>query len=65
MGLRDIIRSLAPGYDRQLAEDLSAQNRAGHRRSIPGVAAKAEAWEEKDRQRDRFARNKSCETDWN
>lgn len=47
----NFIRSLAPGNDGQLAEDLSARRRQGHRRNIGKAAAQGQAWEEQDRQR--------------
>ena len=61
MGLGNFLRSLAPGNDDALAEDLSAQRRAGHRRSIREAADAGEAWEQADRRRDR---NGDRQTDW-
>lgn len=51
--LGNFARSLKPGNDRELAADLSAQNRAGHRRSVPKAAREGQAWEDKDRANDR------------
>lgn len=62
MGLGNFLRSLAPGHDAELAEDLSAQRRASHRRSIREAADAGEAWERQDRQRDR--RGGWRRTDW-
>ena len=62
MGLRDFARSLLPGNDQQLAEDLSTQRRQGHRRSIARAAAAGQAWEDADRRRDRKGDRK---TTWN
>jgi hypothetical protein len=53
MGLGNFLRSLAPGNDAQLAENLSAQRRASHRRSIREAADAGQAWEDRDRQQDR------------
>lgn len=61
MGLRDFVRSLAPGNDRQLAADLSTQRRRAHHRSVTKAAAEGEKWERKDRKRDRRG---DRHTDW-
>jgi hypothetical protein len=50
---RDFARSLRPGRDDQLAQELSTARRKGHRRSIARAAAEGQAWEDSDRQRDR------------
>jgi hypothetical protein len=53
MGLGSFIRSLAPGDDRQLAEDLSTQRRASHRNRGANRAARAgQAWDDQDRDRE-------------
>lgn len=53
MGFRDFARSLKPGNDQQLANDLSAQRRASHHRNIRTTAAQGQNWEDRDRQQDR------------
>ncbi|MFF5029230.1 hypothetical protein ACFY2J_34105 [Streptomyces collinus] len=53
MSLRDIARSLKPGNDRELADDLSTQRRAAHRRSVPSTAQAGQDWEDTDRAKDR------------
>jgi hypothetical protein len=63
MGIRNVLRSLAPGNDRQLAADLSAQRRAGHRtRGAIRAARQGQAWEDQDRAKDRTGRDRH--TDW-
>jgi hypothetical protein len=52
--LGNFVRSLAPGDDRQLAKDLSAQRSASHRNRGAGRAADdGQAWEDNDRKQDR------------
>ncbi|MFJ5259107.1 hypothetical protein ACIQAC_01350 [Streptomyces sp. NPDC088387] len=53
MGLGRFLRSLAPGDDQQLAEDLSKQRRAAYRRNVTKTAREGQAWEDQDRARDR------------
>lgn len=51
--LRDFARSLTPGNDRQLADDLTTQARAQRSRSATKAARQGQAWEDRDRARDR------------
>ncbi|MDX3645223.1 hypothetical protein [Streptomyces sp. MB09-02B] len=51
--LSDFARSLRPGNDQQLANDLSTQRRASHRRNLRANAAAGQAWEDADRQQDK------------
>lgn len=51
--LSRLARSLQPGRDRELADDLSAQRRAAHRQSVPHAAHEGQTWEDEDRARDR------------
>jgi hypothetical protein len=53
MGLRDFARSLRPGNDAQLADQLSQQRRTAHRQSVPSTARQGQAWEDHDRANDR------------
>ncbi|MGW2209931.1 hypothetical protein [Streptomyces sp. NPDC001781] len=53
MKLRDFARSLKPGNDQQLAEDLTAQQRVQRSRNATKAARKGQAWEDADRARDR------------
>lgn len=53
MGLRDFARSLRPGNDRALAADLAAQQRIRRSRNATKAARKGQAWEDRDRARDR------------
>jgi hypothetical protein len=63
MGLGSFLRSLAPGNDRQLAADLSTQRSRNHQRRGAGRAAReGQAWEDRDRRRDR--RGRDIDTDW-
>ena len=63
MGLRDFVRSLAPGNDQQLAADLSTRRRASHRRGGAARAAReGQAWEDADRGRERNGRDR--QTNW-
>lgn len=63
MGLRDFARSLRPGNDAALAADMSAQRRRSHRRrGAQRAANEGEAWEVKDRARDR--KGGWRKTDW-
>ncbi|MEU5707895.1 hypothetical protein [Streptomyces flaveolus] len=51
--LGDFARSLKPGNDQHLAENLSTKRRAAHRRSVGKAAAKGQGWEDKDRDAER------------
>ncbi|MFD6024536.1 hypothetical protein [Streptomyces griseoluteus] len=53
MSARDFFRSLRPGSDQQLAEDLAAQQRVRRSRSATRAARQGQAWEDQDRARDR------------
>lgn len=54
--MKGFLRSLRPGNDAQLADQLSTQRRAQHRRSIPKTATEGQAWEDRDRAQDRRGR---------
>ncbi len=62
MGLGSFLRSLAPGDDRQLAADIKAQPRIRRSRAATRAAREGQAWEDRDRQRDR--RGRDIDTDW-
>lgn len=51
--LGNLARSLKPGNDRELADNLSAQRRASHHRSVPSTAQAGQEWEDADRASDR------------
>lgn len=53
MGLRDFARSLRPGSDQELADEIAARGRVARSRSATRAARKGQAWEDKDRARDR------------
>ncbi|MFD4788256.1 hypothetical protein ACFWN1_14595 [Streptomyces sp. NPDC058459] len=53
MSLRDFARSLKPGRDEQLADDLAAQQRVRRSRSAARAAREGQKWEDQDRARDR------------
>lgn len=61
MGLRDFMRSLAPGNDAQLANDLRTQQRIQRSRSAAKADREGQKWERKDRARDRRG---DRHTDW-
>jgi hypothetical protein len=56
MGIRSFARSLRPGNDRELANELSQQRRRNHRRNIRKTAAQGEQWEQQDRADERRRR---------
>ena len=56
MGIRDFLRSITPGDDQQLADDLAAQQRVRRSRSATRAARKGQAWEDADRAQDRKGR---------
>ncbi|MFD8805590.1 hypothetical protein [Streptomyces sp. NPDC059597] len=62
MGLRDFARSLRPGNDQQLANQIAAEKRVRRHRAATKAARKGQAWEDKDRARDRTGRDRI--TDW-
>ncbi|MER6431573.1 hypothetical protein ABT272_28160 [Streptomyces sp900105245] len=53
MSLRDFARSLKPGADRQLADDLAARQRVRRSRAATKADRKGQAWEAKDRAAER------------
>ncbi|MFJ8606331.1 hypothetical protein ACIRH0_03955 [Streptomyces sp. NPDC093675] len=53
MGLGRIARSLVPGKDRELAQDLAAEKRARRSRSADAADRRGQRWEDGDRARDR------------
>ncbi|MFE6284371.1 hypothetical protein [Streptomyces sp. NPDC057877] len=61
MRLRDFARSLKPGNDRQLADDLAAQRRIQRSRAATKADREGAKWERKDRDRDRRG---DRHTDW-
>ncbi|MEH0542972.1 hypothetical protein QA802_07785 [Streptomyces sp. B21-105] len=53
MGIRSFARSLRPGNDQQLADNLSQQRRRTHRQSATRADRAGQNWDAKDRDAER------------
>lgn len=62
MGLRNFVRSLTPGNDHQLADDIAAQKRIRRSHAATQADRQGQQWDAKDRKRDR--RGGWVDTDW-
>lgn len=51
MGLRNFVRSLTPGNDHQLADDIAAQKRVRRSQAATRADRQGQAWEDRDRRR--------------